>query len=526
VEGDMATGCTIRRKSDPRMWLENDHDRRNAGTRIMCWGCIEHDWCKRYVFNGDGTVSPTPNPHDVVLGVQREDHQAKVVFVPRDDQQRRIIVGGAAETEAHFEQLRREATARRAAMQRLVTDATSRLSPAFRDAFHENGFTHLSGLITPDLVRAAKAEINRQLGQSANTDQFKAKMFPKHPAILSLVKDSAVPAVLAELIGGDADFYCARLSSGQIALRFPGDMCHAGAVPGTPDTTVPPAHFDAVRRAWHIDGCPNNFLPGTTDHFGTIHNFDCLVGVLLSDVPQPMSGELVCYPGSHLELAHYFGERRERLEEVRHHGKLPTGDETDKLFRRPVHHCIGKAGDVFLANYMTAHLIAPNISADIRYAVYFRVSGPRFEEGKAAKGGNAQAMLDPWVSWQGVGGAGDRDSGAHLRLGGADALGVQPASVKPDASTTLDEEVCQRELEMYMEIADNARLQQTQMKSMTGGQTGSGSGVVAGTCRGGAVLEAMSEMFPALTPDVLADALAACGGDAELAAERLLAHGP
>ena len=29
---------------------------------------------------------------------------------------------------------------------------------------------------------------------------------------------------------------------------------------------------------------------------------------------------------------------------------------------------------------MTAHLIAPNASSEIRYAIYFRVSGPRFEE--------------------------------------------------------------------------------------------------------------------------------------------------
>ena len=28
---------------------------------------------------------------------------------------------------------------------------------------------------------------------------------------------------------------------------------------------------------------------------------------------------------------------------------------------------MGKAGDVFLANYMTAHFVAPNTSPDIRY---------------------------------------------------------------------------------------------------------------------------------------------------------------
>ena len=46
---------------------------------------------------------------------------------------------------------------------------------------------------------------------------------------------------------------------------------------------------------------------------------------------------------------------------------LPTA-ETDALFDRPVVHCTGRAGDLFLANYMTAHLIAPNVSPDIRFA--------------------------------------------------------------------------------------------------------------------------------------------------------------
>ena len=45
-----------------------------------------------------------------------------------------------------------------------------------------------------------------------------------------------------------------------------------------------------------------------TDHYGRIVNFDVLVGCLLSDVPEPMSGELVVYPGSHLSLAAYFAQ--------------------------------------------------------------------------------------------------------------------------------------------------------------------------------------------------------------------------
>eukprot|EP01047_Picozoa_sp_COSAG01_P082139 COSAG01_NODE_16655_length_1217_cov_1.389982_1_plen_105_part_00 len=59
------------------------------------------------------------------------------------------------------------------------------------------------------------------------------------------------------------------------------------------------AAFANLRRHWHIDGLPSDFIPGTTDHYGTIHNFDMLCGVLLSDVHERMSGELCVYPVSH-----------------------------------------------------------------------------------------------------------------------------------------------------------------------------------------------------------------------------------
>ena len=67
------------------------------------------------------------------------------------------------------------------------------------------------------------------------------------------------------------------------------------------------AHFREVSmNGWHIDGCASNFIPGTTDHFGVIHNFTTLVGCLLSDVEAPMGGELCVYPGSHESLALHF----------------------------------------------------------------------------------------------------------------------------------------------------------------------------------------------------------------------------
>ena len=83
-------------------------------------------------------------------------------------------------------------------------------------------------------------------------------------------------------------------------------------------------------------------------------------------MPEKLSGELCVYPGSHVALAEYF-KQGSHLKDLAAQGmpKLPTGAGTDQLFTRPVVHCTGKAGDCFVANYMTAHFIAP-VSLSLR----------------------------------------------------------------------------------------------------------------------------------------------------------------
>ena len=111
VEGNLASGARISIKSEPRMWLENDHGTIEKDVPIHAWGCIEHpEWVKTYKLNADGTMSPEGNG-DLVLGVHREGGVAKVVFVERGDSLRRIIFGGAEDNAAFFEQLRADAAA-------------------------------------------------------------------------------------------------------------------------------------------------------------------------------------------------------------------------------------------------------------------------------------------------------------------------------------------------------------------------------------------------------------------------------
>ena len=110
-----------------------------------------------------------------------------------------------------------------------------------------------------------------------------------------------------------------------------------------------------------------------------IKNFTVLAGVLLADVEFPNSGNLTLYPGSHLVIAEVIremGGADALISLAKKQGKL----EFDLLKElvdskgvgNPVQFC-GKAGDVILAHYQTAHTIAPNISSDVRYCVYFRM---------------------------------------------------------------------------------------------------------------------------------------------------------
>ena len=54
---------------------------------------------------------------------------------------------------------------------------------------------------------------------------------------------------------------------------FVPDLC---SHPGT--TEIDAASFRELGRGWHIDGLPTDFIPGQTDHWGTIRNFDMLIG--------------------------------------------------------------------------------------------------------------------------------------------------------------------------------------------------------------------------------------------------------
>jgi hypothetical protein len=256
------------------------------------------------------------------------------------------------------------------------------------DRFEADGYLHLEGVVPEALVDVSRRAINKDLGSSLKgRDGLRGAKsgLELSPEVTDVFNRSLLPWILEHLLGGPRP----RSGGAQVALRFPGDFCKAGTF------EPPPAQLHA--SYWHIDGLATRDNPEQS-HFGTIHNFSVLCGVLLADVPNPNGGELMAFPGSHAALASHFRTHGlQRLYELGTLG-LPNGPQTARIFPRPPHHCVGRKGDVFLLNYLTAHTIAPNASADVRYALYFRIHSAAFGP-TPWKTHRPEPMLDPWCDW-------------------------------------------------------------------------------------------------------------------------------
>lgn len=178
--------------------------------------------------------------------------------------------------------------------------AASLVSPEMLENFKRDGFVKLSKAVDEELIENALLEINKEMGQATGSnDQFKAKTFAKEAAITDLFNQSVIPFVMELLLGAKFRGGKYKQDGGQLALRFPGDAC-VGKTAKSND-----AHLNKIAKGWHIDGLASDFIKGLTDHYGKAHNFDCLVGVCLSETKCPSSGELCTWPGSHDKI----GER-------------------------------------------------------------------------------------------------------------------------------------------------------------------------------------------------------------------------
>lgn len=243
------------------------------------------------------------------------------------------------------------------------------LSDSQFETFYRQGYVQVPGVVPRSVIERALRAINTSLGDGIDPAQlttFRAQSYcpelRKAPAIVDLILGTPAFALAEAAIGPGQ---IKRPISGQIALRFP--------VAGEPTKKLGP----------HLDGMhsPHNGVPK-----GEIANFTMLVGVLLSDLPAPNSGNLTVWPGTHWQFEEYF----------RAHSPQSLLDGLPPIAMPEPYQITGHAGDVVLVHYQVAHGVAPNVSPHVRYAVFFRLHHVAHESQRW------EAMTDIWLEWAGV----------------------------------------------------------------------------------------------------------------------------
>jgi hypothetical protein len=233
----------------------------------------------------------------------------------------------------------------------------------------EDGYTLIPGAVPPDKVTAALRAINASLGEQgidpARLVTFRAQSYCPEitgsAAILDLLTETPLWSMAESVIGEGT---LLPVSHGQIALRFP--------INGPAGAVHP-----------HIDGMytPDNGVPK-----GTIANFTALVGVYLSDTPTENAGNFTVWPGTHRQYAEYFSQAGP---EALLHG-MPPVQLPESIQITP------RAGDAVISHYQIGHGIAPNVSGNIRYAIYFRLSRTGHQDI------SLDVMTDLWREWDGM----------------------------------------------------------------------------------------------------------------------------
>jgi hypothetical protein len=254
------------------------------------------------------------------------------------------------------------------------------LSDTQQRTLYDDGIVKLPGIVPPDVAGAALYAINASLGAKGlppdRLQTYRSQSYCPELQRLPVITDllHATPLwELAESAIGPGQIE--PVGSGQIALRFP---------------TAGKPHQPGV----HIDGMhtPDNGVPK-----GTIQNFTALVGVFLSDVPKPDSGNFTVWRGSHRAYEGYFREA----------GPQSLLDGMPPVEIGEPEQVVAKAGDAVLAHYQLGHGIAGNASPHIRYAVFFRLSHVDHD------GQRWESMTDIWREWAGLRGIAEAASTPH-----------------------------------------------------------------------------------------------------------------
>lgn len=247
--------------------------------------------------------------------------------------------------------------------------------------FHENGFIKISGVVPKLMVDTARKLINHSIGSvgmhQEDLEKFRAQSYCNEirnsPQIVDIFGKTPIQNIAESLMGkGNVQ----EPKAAQIALRFPIQL--------NSDPNVPRGHLDGL-------GNGRNGNPKGTYRRG----FSALAVTYLADVPETFSGNFTVWPKSHSFFADYFKKEG--------HEVLANGMPRPDLPEGPTQ-ITGKAGDVVLTHHQIVHSAAPNASADIRYAVIFRLRHVDCSEN------GHDGYIDIWREWPGVRAAVEREN--------------------------------------------------------------------------------------------------------------------
>ncbi len=234
----------------------------------------------------------------------------------------------------------------------------------------ERGYVVIPGVVPNRMVKEAMKAINHSIGKGIPDNHRGAnycRELENHPVITDLYNKTPAKTLVDSLVGEDSYYPVDRA---QIALRFPTYQ--------DPPNPYAGAHLDGVLKVGE----------------GIMQNFTALVGIILSDQPEPDMGNFVAYPGTHRLYEQYFQENG------------PDVLLTEESFRtahrslnvelpEPVQ-IIGNPGDLIIAHFQLIHAGGTNTSDRIRYSCYFRVLN------KEIRNDWRSPLTDMWKHWPGL----------------------------------------------------------------------------------------------------------------------------
>ncbi len=226
--GDRHSSCDILLASDKSFGLEINYRKEEKGNSLSIWNCNGDRYPhSKFVLNVNGTVSPAgQNKSKLVLGAKRGEQG--IVLVGAGDPLQ-LVFQGDADLEVHRKEMAALLQREKEAGSLLRMAADLKCDQEMLKSLGNEGFIKLEGAVPKDLTDEALKYINMLIGQSSQgADQFKAKSFPNRTEITNLFNKSMLPYIMENLLGPLAGGRPYVQNQGQLAIRFPGDMCDPG----------------------------------------------------------------------------------------------------------------------------------------------------------------------------------------------------------------------------------------------------------------------------------------------------------